>query len=140
MGKWSKWITAIVGGSIGSYLLHLPLRLLEDWLMGEIEGKIAENFQNILGFFIAWVLPIVVVFGAMYLGYRLKNPKSNSKNKKTQSVQENNKKILDSNMSVSTSNSYEVIHKCSQCGWGFRAFKYNQHVTCPKCGNVEANY
>ncbi len=49
--------------------------------MGEIGGKIAENFQSILGFFITWVLPFIVVIGAMWLGYRFKNPKIRSKGK-----------------------------------------------------------
>jgi hypothetical protein len=39
--------------------------------MGQMEGWIAER----LGFFVAWVLPFVVVFGAIWLGYWLKSPK-----------------------------------------------------------------
>ncbi len=43
--------------------------------MGEIGDVITENSQNILGFFITWVIPFIVVFGAIYLGYWLKRPK-----------------------------------------------------------------
>lgn len=70
-----KKIAIVVGGIVGSYLLHFPLRLLEHWLMGEIEGKIAENWQSCLGFFISWILPLIVVFGAIWLGYWAKKPK-----------------------------------------------------------------
>ncbi len=68
-------LLAIVGGAIGSYLLHFPLRLLEHWMMGMIEGKIAEDWQSILSFFIAWVLPFLVVFSAIYLGFWLRKTK-----------------------------------------------------------------
>lgn len=70
MGK--RKILVVIGGVIGSYALHFPLRLFEDWVMGEMEGAIAENWQNIMSFSIVWVLPFVVVFGAIALGYWLK--------------------------------------------------------------------
>ena len=68
----SKKIWIIVGGAVFSYILHFPFRLFEDWIMGQMEGWIAER----LGFFVAWILPFIVVFGAIYLGYRIRNPKS----------------------------------------------------------------
>ena len=34
-----------------------------------IEGKIVENLSNALSFFIVWILPFVIVFGAIWLGY-----------------------------------------------------------------------
>ncbi len=37
MGKRKIWVGIRV--SIGGYLLHFPLRLLEDWVMGMIEGE-----------------------------------------------------------------------------------------------------
>ena len=40
--------------------------------MAEIEGRIAENWQTYLGFFITWILPFLIVFGAILFGYRLK--------------------------------------------------------------------
>lgn len=43
--------------------------------MAWIEGKIAENLADVLGFFITWVLPFIIVFGAIWLGYRLKDLK-----------------------------------------------------------------
>lgn len=48
-------------------------------MMGEIGELIAENWQPFLSFLIAWVLPFIVVFGAIYLGYRLRNPENNLK-------------------------------------------------------------
>ena len=42
--------------------------------MGIIGGEIVENLAIILSFSITWVLPFVVIAGAIYLGYRLKNP------------------------------------------------------------------
>jgi hypothetical protein len=37
--------------------------------MGEIERYLASNIQASLGFFISWILPFVIVFGAIWLGY-----------------------------------------------------------------------
>ncbi len=51
--------------------------------MGEIGGTIAGNWQTYLGFFIAWVLPFIVVFGAIWLGYYLKSSKNGAKRKAT---------------------------------------------------------
>lgn len=67
-----KWIFGTIFTAIGGYLLKFPARFFEDWVMGEIEGKIAENSQSILSFVIAWVLPFAVVFGAIWLGFWLK--------------------------------------------------------------------
>ncbi len=41
--------------------------------MGEIMGGIAENWQTYSGFFISWILPFLIVFVAILLGYRLKS-------------------------------------------------------------------
>ena len=38
--------------------------------MGWIGGQIAENWQAIFSFPFTWILPFVVVFGAILLGYR----------------------------------------------------------------------
>ncbi len=43
-------------------------------MMGKIAELIAENWQPFLSFLITWVLPFIVVFGAIYLGYRLRKP------------------------------------------------------------------
>lgn len=66
-----KKLLIAIAGTLGSYLLHFPLRLLEDWVMGQMEGWIAER----LGFFVAWILPVIIVFGAIWLGYRIKTSK-----------------------------------------------------------------
>lgn len=59
-------------------------------MMEEIGGLIAENWQPFLSFLITWALPFIVVFGAIYLGYRLRNHKNNLKG---QTVNET--KVLD---------------------------------------------
>jgi len=71
----------VIIGVVGSYLLHFPSRLLEDWVMGEIGEMIAENWQSYLGFFITWVLPFIIVFGAIWLGYHLRSSKNGLKTK-----------------------------------------------------------
>lgn len=71
----------VIIGVVGSYLLHFPFRLLEDWVMGEIGEMIAENWQSYLGFFITWVLPFIIVFGAIWLGYHLRSSKNGLKTK-----------------------------------------------------------
>lgn len=50
-------------------------------MMGEIGGRIAENWQPFLSILIAWVLPFIVVFGAIWLGYYLKSSKDSLKGK-----------------------------------------------------------
>ena len=62
--------------AIVSYALHFPLRLFEDYVMGEMEQEIAKNWQSVLGFSITWIAPFVLVAVAMYLGYWLRKPKT----------------------------------------------------------------
>lgn len=42
--------------------------------MGLLEAEVAENLTSVLGFTIAWVLPVAVAFGLVWVGYRLKTP------------------------------------------------------------------
>ena len=61
--------------AIVSYALHFPLRLFEDFVMGEMEQEMARNWQSVLGFFITWILPFLIVGVAIYFGYSLRKPK-----------------------------------------------------------------
>jgi hypothetical protein len=40
--------------------------------MGMIEEQISKNWELVISFTIEWILPFALVFGAIYLGYRLK--------------------------------------------------------------------
>jgi len=68
-------IKIFVGGSITSYLLHFPARFLDDWVMGELQEMINTNLSTAVSVFITWVLPFLLIFGAIWLGYRIRNPK-----------------------------------------------------------------
>ncbi|MBA7601243.1 hypothetical protein ES703_08310 [subsurface metagenome] len=52
-------------------------------MMGKIGELITENWQLFLSFFIAWVLPFIVVFGAIWLGYYLRSSRNGLKGKAT---------------------------------------------------------
>ncbi|MHA2067955.1 MAG: hypothetical protein ACXABY_26640 [Candidatus Thorarchaeota archaeon] len=65
-----------IGGAFLFYALRFPFRLFEDWVMGLMQGEIVENWQNVLSFSTTWVLPFIVIIGAMYLGYWYRKPKS----------------------------------------------------------------
>jgi len=90
MKRRKLWI--VIGGAIGSYILHFPLRLLDGWVMERIEDIITQNWQTYLSVFITWVLPFIIVYLAIWLGYNLKNPKGGLWGKKSiapQSVNSN---------------------------------------------------
>ncbi len=87
-----KRIFVVLGGCVGSYLLHFPLRLLEDIMMGWIGEGIETHWQTFLSVFVVWILPFIIVFGAIWLGYWLRKPKD-SKGKASLKVMVNNVKI-----------------------------------------------
>ena len=45
--------------------------------MGWVEDKIAENISSAIGFIIVWILPLIIILGAILLAYRLKEQKNN---------------------------------------------------------------
>ncbi len=69
-----RTIFKLIATGVGGYLLHFPLRLLEDWIMGLIETEVANNWQIFIRFVIEWIMPFVVAFGLIYIGYRVRIP------------------------------------------------------------------
>ncbi len=55
--------------------MHFPFRLLEDMVMGWMGETILIYWQPVVGIFITWVFPFIIVFGAIWFGYSLRKPR-----------------------------------------------------------------
>ncbi len=125
-------------GTLGSYLLHFPLRLFEDWVMGEIEGYLVRNLQYSLGFFITWILPFIIVFSAIWLGYRFRNPKGKKQSTNIQTKLYDKSENLTDTLTAMHRRLVELQkEKASRTKVSFRQFKTYIPTLAHKMGTVK---
>lgn len=127
-----KWLL-FVFIPIDLIIIFLPQWLDAVWGLAEkIKGEpIAMPHPNISWYFIT--IPVgLIMFGIAIWAVR---------SKRTIEKGSNN---LNNNLTITASpmGTYIRVHKCSQCGWGFKVYTIvldQAPIICPKCGNVEEN-